>query len=58
MEKLLEGEMQLDRELAPERAFAPAIGSLLLHGGILASIALYIADEREPGHQSSAFAHT
>jgi protein TonB len=43
MEKLLEGEMQLDRELAPERAFAPAMGSLLLHGGILASIALYIA---------------
>jgi periplasmic protein TonB len=43
MEKLLEGEMQLDRELAPERAFAPAIGSLSLHGGILASIALYIA---------------
>lgn len=43
MEKLLEGEEQLDRELSPERAFAPAMGSLLLHGGLLASIALYIA---------------
>lgn len=43
MERLLEGEEQLDRELAPERAFAPAMGSLLLHGGLLASIGLYIA---------------
>lgn len=43
MEKLLEGDEQLDRELTPERAFAPAMGSLLLHGGLLASIALYIA---------------
>lgn len=43
MENFLEGEEQLDRELAPERAFAPAMGSLLLHGGLLAFIALYIA---------------
>jgi periplasmic protein TonB len=42
MENILEGEEQLDRELAPERAFAPAMGSLLLHGGLVASIALYI----------------
>lgn len=43
MEKLLEGDEQLDRELAPERAFAPAMGSLLLHGGLIAFVALYIA---------------
>lgn len=42
MEKLLEGDEQLDRELAPERVFAPAMGSLLLHGGLLGLIALYI----------------
>jgi protein TonB len=42
MEKLLEGDEQLDRELAPERAFAPAMGSLLLHGGLLALMALYL----------------
>lgn len=43
MERLLEGDEQLDRELAPERAFAPAMGSLLLHGGLVGLIALYIA---------------
>lgn len=42
MEKLLEGDEQLDRELAPERVFAPAMGSLLLHGGLIALAALYI----------------
>jgi periplasmic protein TonB len=42
MEKLLEGDVQLDRELAPERVFAPAMGSLLLHGGLIALAALYI----------------
>lgn len=42
MEKLLEGDLQLDRELAPERVFAPAMGSLLLHGGLVGLIALYI----------------
>ncbi|HEV2136597.1 MAG TPA: energy transducer TonB [Terracidiphilus sp.] len=42
MERLLEGDEQLDRELAPERAFAPAMGSLLLHGGLIALMALYI----------------
>ena len=43
METLLEGDEQLDRELSPERAFAPAMGSLLLHGGLVGLIALYIA---------------
>ena len=43
MEKLLEGDEQLDRELAPERVFAPAMGSLFLHGGLIAIGALYIA---------------
>jgi len=43
MEKLLEGDEQLDRELAPERVFAPALGSLLLHGGMIGLAALYIA---------------
>ncbi len=45
MEKLLEGDEQLDRELAPEKTFAPALGSVLLHGGMLAAFALYIAIE-------------
>ena len=42
MERLLEGDEQLDRELTPERAFAPAMGSVLLHAGFLAAAALYI----------------
>lgn len=42
MERLLEGDEQLDRELAPERVFAPAMGSLLLHGGLIIAAALYI----------------
>lgn len=42
MESLLEGDEQLDRELAPERVFAPAMGSLFLHGGLIALGALYI----------------
>ena len=42
MEKLLEGDEQLDRELAPERVFAPAMGSVLLHGGLVALAALYV----------------
>lgn len=42
MERLLEGDEQLERELAPERVFAPALGSLLLHGGLVALAALYV----------------
>jgi protein TonB len=42
MEKILEGDEQLDRELAPERVFAPAMGSLLLHGGLIGLAALYV----------------
>lgn len=42
MEKLLEGDEQLDRELAPERVFAPALGSVLLHGGLVGLAALYV----------------
>lgn len=42
MERLLEGDEQLERELAPERVFAPAVGSLMLHGGLIALAALYI----------------
>lgn len=42
MDRILEGDEQLDRELAPERVFAPAMGSLLLHGGIVGLAALYV----------------
>lgn len=43
MGKLIEGDEQLDRELTPDRGFAPALGSVLLHGGLLGLAALYIA---------------
>ncbi len=42
MEKLLEGDERLVHGLAPERVFAPAMGSLLLHGGLVGLAALYI----------------
>ena len=42
MEGLLEGDERLERELAPEGVVAPAMGSLALHGALLAAVALYI----------------
>jgi protein TonB len=41
MDTLLEGGEQLERELAPEPLAAPAAGSLLLHGCLIAGIVLY-----------------
>ena len=38
---MLEGGDLLERELTPEKAFRPAMGSVLLHAGLAASIALY-----------------
>lgn len=41
MDSLLEGDEQLDQELAPERVVAPAAGSLLLHGALAAVLLTY-----------------
>jgi protein TonB len=41
MDTLLEGDEQLDQELAPERIVAPAAGSLLLHGALVAVLLTY-----------------
>jgi protein TonB len=41
MSTLLEGEEQLERELTPEPIVAPAVGSLVFHALIFASIVLY-----------------
>ncbi|MDE3149833.1 MAG: hypothetical protein KGL37_10225, partial [Acidobacteriota bacterium] len=42
MDDLLEGGEQLERELAPESIFAPAAGSLVLHGALAAIVVLYM----------------
>ena len=41
MSSLLGGEERLERELTPEPIFAPATGSLVLHGLLIGSLALY-----------------
>jgi periplasmic protein TonB len=43
MEKLIEGDEGLDRELTPDGVVAPAMGSLALHGAMLGVVVLYIA---------------
>lgn len=39
---MIEGDEQLERELAPEGVVAPAMGSLALHGALIGAVALYI----------------
>jgi protein TonB len=41
MNDLLEGSEKLERELTPEPMAAPAVGSLLLHGGLAAVLLVY-----------------
>lgn len=41
MNSLLEGGVQLERELTPEPILAPAVGSFVLHGALLGSVVFY-----------------
>jgi len=41
MDSILDGGEQLERELTPEPMVAPAAGSLLLHGGLIAVLLTY-----------------
>ncbi len=41
MSGLLEGSEQLEQELTPEPVMAPAMGSLMLHAGLVAALVLY-----------------
>ncbi|MGH9605570.1 MAG: energy transducer TonB [Terracidiphilus sp.] len=42
MAGLIGGDERLERELAPEGVVAPAMGSLALHGALVAAVVLYI----------------
>ena len=41
MSSLLEGDERLERELIPERLTKPAVGSFVLHGGLIAFVAAW-----------------